>query len=99
MYFTPEHVRAACAQHGTIFFTHDLQPVAPKEGQWFCEFHIIETFEGEEVRDEAIVEYLGPDEKFVNYGDGFKPIPVHRVASEYDECDREPRGDVLILQH
>lgn len=81
---TAERIDAATKQHSGAFFDKDLNPIEPKEGQWFCEFDVILTFEGEEeVRDQALVEYVGEG----------------RVQSEYDEYDREPHGDILILQN
>lgn len=85
MYYglTAEKIDAAVAAHKTVFFDADLNPVVPAEGQWFCEFDIILDFEGDaQVRDQALVEYLGEG----------------RVASEVEEYDRAPNGDILILQ-
>ena len=96
--FTPEAVRGALAQHGTQFFTHDLQPVTPREGQWFCEFHIAETMHGEEVRDEELVEYVGISNDSVYDGGVWVPRPYPYVAPEHDDA-RRPLGDILILQH
>jgi hypothetical protein len=95
---TPERVREVFKQHTTIFFNSYLQPVEPKEGQWFCEIHLIETADGEEVAAEAIVEYLGASESAYLTDNGWVQVRDHRVASEYDEGDRRPYGDLLILQ-
>ena len=95
----------AIETHGTIFFDIDLQPVVPQPGQWFCEFddqYLPE--DSETLRDEAIVEYLGPCEAqvfsqehaaFIPYGD---PKRRHRVATEYSESDRRPNGVILVRQ-
>lgn len=95
-YFTSEQVREAVKAHNTIFFNADLQPVEPKEGQWFCEFHVDDS--DEEVLAEAIVEYLGMSESAFLTDNGWVEVKDHRVASEYDESDRRPYGDILVLQ-
>ena len=99
-YFQPEQVRAAIARSGTIFFDAELNPVQPKAGQWFCEFDIIDTYEGNEiVRDEALVEYLGEEDQHT-FGPDSELLTsrVHQVAPE-DSDARQPNGWVLILQH
>jgi len=97
-YYTHEQVKAAIKQHSTMFFDGNLQPVVPQEKQWFCEFHICEGRDGFEVRDEAIVEYLGTSNACYFVGKELVNYVDHRVASEYDEADRRPHGDILVLQ-
>ena len=70
---------AATKQHETIFFDASLNPVSPQDGQWFCEFDV---GNGDGLRDEALVEYVGSG----------------RVMPEGDDEDRYPRGVILILQ-
>jgi hypothetical protein len=97
---TVPRAEAAIKQHGTIFFNCALQPVEPKAGQWFCEFFIAEAFDGYELRDEAIVEYVGQDEAHTFNADGtLKTRKMHCVAEEGEDGCHEPRGDFLILQH
>lgn len=95
---TPQRVREVSKQHATIFFNADLQPIQPKEGQWFCEIHLIDTADGEEVAAEAIVEFLGTSDSAYLADGQWIHFTDHRVASEYDEGDRRPYGDILILQ-
>ena len=58
-YYSPEQVRSAIAAHGTVFFDSNLNPITPEPGSWFCEFDIIDTYEGNEiVRDEELVHPL-----------------------------------------
>jgi hypothetical protein len=97
-FFTPQQVRAAIEQHGTAFFDFNLQPVQPREGQWFCEFSIEEALEGEEVRDADLVEYIGTTTSYVLSDSGTTPIVRHAVMPEGADEDRQPAGDVLILQ-
>lgn len=91
--------------HGTVFFDGNLQPVVPQPGQWFCEFDDGDCDEGQELRDEAFVKYVGPDESvcwdaqlndFAPHG---APMLRHLVSPEHDDDARRPRGVVLILQH
>lgn len=93
--FTTTQALEAIKQHNTIFFNHKLEPVEPKDGQWFCEF---KDYDGEVVIDGPLVKYLGQDEVCL-YGDG-KAISriAHAVASDGSEYDREPEGLILILQ-
>jgi hypothetical protein len=102
---TPDQVHAAVKTHGTIFFDAQLNPVTPQIGQWFCEYELVIPEEGDDfLRDDALVEYTGPDDRvvwcdkagaFVPYGD---PIRRHRVAPEYSDCDRRVQGEILIRQ-
>ncbi len=96
---TPKSAEAAVKLHGTIFFDWNLNPVKPVEGQWFCEFDLVipearEPF----LRDEALVEYLGPAESLRSEAAGFARAGEHRVMPEHSDCDRPPRGVVLIAQ-
>lgn len=103
--YTTEQLDSAVQQHGTIFFDAGLAPVVPQAGQWFCEYDVVIPEEGDNfVRDEALVEYIGPCDAhawcdkagaFVPYGN---PIHRHRVAPEYSDGDRRPQGVVLIRQ-
>lgn len=101
-YLTPEQVDAA-VKTGKVFFDFKLNPVEPKPGQWFCEFHLVvpedSTFPAY-VQDEALVRYEGVEE---HHG---VPLCVsesgrRQVYVVWDEAGddfREPRGEVLILQ-
>lgn len=103
--FSPAQVQAAIAQHGTIFFDAELNPVTPQAGQWFCEYELIIPEEGDDyLSDQALVEYVGPDDTvvwcdkanaFVPYGD---PIRRHRVAPEHSDGDRRVLGEILVRQ-
>ena len=100
----PAQVEAAVKQHGTIFFDANLNPVAPQEGQWFCEYHLEIPEEGDDyIIDGSLVEYLGPCDSYVLDSAG-KPAPYgkpaerHRVRPECSESDRRPHGEILILQ-
>jgi hypothetical protein len=96
---TYERIDAATKLHNTVFFDGDLNPVVPREGQWFCEFDCDVDHEGEWfVRDEAFVEYAGLSETSMWDGEKFVTRPSHRVLPEGGDCDREPRGYVLIAQ-
>ena len=82
--FSAQQAREAVARHSTLFFDSALQPVVPIVGQWFCEFDVYDTADGQEfARDEALVEFLGG----------------HHVAPEGDYDDeRRPSGLLLVLQ-
>lgn len=102
--FTPAQVDAAIKAHGTIFFDGELNPVVPEPGQWFCEFDLIIPEEGDNfIRDESLVEYLGPCDSVV-LDDSGKPVPYgdpkqrFRVLPEYAEEDRRPNGVILVRQ-
>lgn len=104
-HFSLEQVRAAVQQHGTIFFDANLNPVVPEPGQWFCEYNAVIPEEGEDhLRDESLVEYLGPDESvvwldsanaFVPFG---SPLYRYRVVPEYADGDRRVQGEILVRQ-
>lgn len=103
MHITPAQAAAAVALHGTVFFDNDLNPVVPQAGQWFCEIELVIPEEGDDyLRDDALVEYLGPCESVVlddgqpaPYGN---PLHRHRVAPEYSDGDRRVQGEILIRQ-
>lgn len=82
--FTPENARRAVANCGTVFFNGNFEPLEPRDGQWFCEFNIELSDEGNEILlDGALVEYVGEG----------------RVLEEGYDCDRLPYADILILQN
>ncbi|WP_199031427.1 hypothetical protein [Ralstonia sp. ASV6] len=95
MQLTIKAVKAAIEQHNTIFFDGMLNPVSPKEAQWYCEFEK----EGDLLVDGALVEYVGLGTKAVFEEGAFVERPSHRVAPEFAESDREPKGLILILQN
>lgn len=90
-----DDVLVAALTHETVFFDAELRPVVPVEGQWFCEFEI----HGDEVRAEALVEYVGEIGDAEWNGESFEIITRPYVRDEYSESERRPRGAVLILQH
>jgi hypothetical protein len=99
---TPENIRAACADHETIFFDGDLNPVLPKPGQWFCEFDLVLTEEGNEiVRDEALVEYQGLEDQttFNSFLERWTTSKVDVVWDEQSDRVRQPNGWILIRQN
>lgn len=95
----------AVERHRTLFFDASLNPVTPQPGQWFCEYDDdFDLGESNFCRDEALVEYVGPDESvcwsnevndFVPHGD---PINRHLVSVDGGEDTRRPRGRILIRQ-
>lgn len=95
----------AVAQHATLFFDASLNPVVPKEGDWFCEFDDGYVSEQDHLlRDEAIVQYLGEDDSavFDKASGAWVPhgAPEHRhLVAEDDGDARRPRGVILIKQH
>ena len=96
MILTPDNIRAAVVRHETIFFDADLQPITPAAGQWFCEYDIYVTYEGNEIlRDEALVEFV--ETYLWKFSDG-ATVSQHLVCPENDEELRNPRGEALILQ-
>ena len=89
----------------TRFFDAQLNPVVPQPGQWFVEYDD-EYDEGQSgvLRDEAMVEYVGPDDsaawcseakRFVPWG---KSRDQHIVAPEHSDGVRRPRGVILVRQ-
>ena len=88
---TPESLKAAVQQHGSMFFDADLKPVQPVPGQWFCEAYI----EQDQVQYDALVEYVGRSEVWLGLGN---TELRHEVAEEGSDEARSPRGDALILQ-
>ena len=98
MRLTIAAINAAVAAHGGPFFDCDLRPVVPVVGQWFCEYSQDCDYEGRDrVRDEALVEYLGPDEQHTFGPNGLETRTVHIVAEDGGDC-RQPREQCLILQ-
>lgn len=96
MQLTIEAAKAAIEQHKTVFFDRNLNPVMPQQGQWFCEF---DDENGDaNLIGGALVEYMGLSTKALLEGDTFVEHPSHRVAGDYLDGDREPRGLILILQ-
>ena len=96
MILTPDNIRAAVVRHETIFFDADLQPIVPQPGQWFCEYDIDFSWEGNEIlREGSLVEFVATG--VVRYSDGEQLIR-HWVATEYSDDCREPRGEALIRQ-
>lgn len=89
-----ENALAAASKHKTVFFDAELNPVMPQEGQWFCEF---DEYDGQ-LRDEALVEYLGISTKAVLVNGTLEEYQTHAVITEHAESDREPSGIVLIRQ-
>lgn len=102
MFITPQTAEAAARQHGTVFFTVDLQPVKPEPGKWFCELELVIPEEGDNyLMEGSLVEYVGPDESVAWDGTGFaawgSPMLRHLVATGGGDA-RRPHGEILILQ-
>jgi hypothetical protein len=99
----------AVAREGTRFFCVGsgdgvLEPVTPKPGDWFCEFD--DNFDpgSGELRDAALVEYVGPDESLClckasgTLVPGGHSVDRHLVLPEGEEDVRRPRALILVLQ-
>jgi hypothetical protein len=95
MTYTTQQVDAAIKTHGTIWFDHNLSPVVPVPGQWFCEFEQVtpEYDAPPFIQDGRLVEYLGEVDLWINSGE---MIRRHEVADDWDG-EEARRTDCLFL--
>lgn len=97
---TPDQLRACQDNPAGPFFDivdEALVAIDPKVGQWFCEFDIRDTLDGEEVQDGAIVEYLGSETSYILQGSNWVDR-IDAIVCEEDGDPRRPSGLILILQ-